>query len=254
MSAPIPKVYAAISAVTADLVKTGIAKDRSNDAQRFKFRGIDDVMNALAPLLVAHKLCILPRILSRECVERPNKSGGVLLYTTVSAAFDFIGIEDGSLYEVLTVGEAMDSGDKSTNKAMSAAMKYACLLAFCIPTEGDNDADATTHELASRTKTSPPRTAAPATTVPKAAADGAEVKRPTVRQWVDSLLLRMEGIKTETAMHDLAIDQEVVEGRAKITAKRPDLAALIQDSERAMFERVGKAMAPADDTFPGDLP
>jgi hypothetical protein len=39
----------------------------------------------------------------------------------------------------------MDSGDKATNKAMSAAFKYACLQAFCIPTEGDNDADATTH-------------------------------------------------------------------------------------------------------------
>lgn len=41
----------------------------------------------------------------------------------------------------------MDSGDKATNKAMSAAYKYAAMQAFCIPTEGDNDADATTHEV-----------------------------------------------------------------------------------------------------------
>jgi hypothetical protein len=39
----------------------------------------------------------------------------------------------------------MDSGDKATNKAMSAAYKYAALQTFCIPTEGDNDADAVTH-------------------------------------------------------------------------------------------------------------
>ena len=44
-------------------------------------------------------------------------------------------------------GEAMDSGDKATNKAMSAAYKYAAFQAFCIPTEGDNDADKTTHEV-----------------------------------------------------------------------------------------------------------
>jgi hypothetical protein len=36
----------------------------------------------------------------------------------------------------------MDSADKATNKAMSAAYKYAALQAFCIPTEADNDADA----------------------------------------------------------------------------------------------------------------
>jgi len=41
----------------------------------------------------------------------------------------------------------MDSGDKSSNKAMSAAYKYAAFLMFCIPTEGDNDADQTTHEV-----------------------------------------------------------------------------------------------------------
>ena len=45
----------------------------------------------------------------------------------------------------------MDSADKATNKAMSAAYKYACLQTFCIPTEGDNDADATTHDIAPRT-------------------------------------------------------------------------------------------------------
>jgi hypothetical protein len=33
---------------------------------------------------------------------------------------------------------------------MSAAYKYACMEVFCIPTEGDNDADGTTHELTSK--------------------------------------------------------------------------------------------------------
>ena len=46
-----------------------------------------------------------------------------------------------------TYGEAMDSADKSTNKAMSAAYKYMCLQVFCIPTEGDNDADGTTPDM-----------------------------------------------------------------------------------------------------------
>jgi hypothetical protein len=44
----------------------------------------------------------------------------------------------------------MDSGDKATNKAMSAAYKYAAFQIFAIPTEGNPDADAETHEVASK--------------------------------------------------------------------------------------------------------
>lgn len=138
-------VYGAIAAVSAEIAKTGISKGRKNEQQGYKFRGIDDVYNALAPILTQHGLVILPRILSRECVERTTAKGSILFYTTVEAEFDFVAVEDGSIHVARTYGEAMDSADKSTNKAMSAAYKYVCMQAFCIPTEGDNDADATTH-------------------------------------------------------------------------------------------------------------
>ena len=141
------KVYQAINRVQAALSVEGIRKDRSNQAQGYKFRGIDDVYNALSPLLAKHGLCVLPRCTSREVVERVNAKGTALFYVTVCAEFDFVAAEDGSKHTVITYGEAMDSGDKATNKAMSAAYKYACMQAFSIPTEGDNDADATTHEV-----------------------------------------------------------------------------------------------------------
>ena len=144
------KVYEAIAGVMADLAKTGISKDSTNSQQNFKFRGIDAVYNALATKLAAHKLCILPRVLSREVTEKQTRSGGALFYTVLDVEFDFVSAEDGSKHTVRTIGEAMDSGDKSTNKAMSAAYKYACIQAFCIPTEGDNDADGTTHEVMTR--------------------------------------------------------------------------------------------------------
>lgn len=146
----LPKVYAAIAAVQGDIAKDGIGKDRRNSQQGYNFRGIDDVYNSLAPLLAKHGLCILPRCLSREQVERQSAKGGALFYTTVDVEFDFIAAADGSKHTVRVPGEAMDSADKSTNKAMSAAYKYAAMQAFCIPTEGDNDADATTHEVAPR--------------------------------------------------------------------------------------------------------
>lgn len=140
------KVYQAINAVQAELAKVGIAKDKTNSqGSGYKFRGVDDVMNAISPLLAEHKLCILPRVISRICDQRILGSGKALFFVTVEVEFDFVSSEDGSKHTVKTFGEAMDSGDKATNKAMSAAYKYAAFQSFSIPTEAD--ADAQTHTL-----------------------------------------------------------------------------------------------------------
>jgi hypothetical protein len=132
-------VYKAINAVQIALAKSGISKDRQ--AQTYKFRGIDDVYNAISPLLGEHGLCILPRMIRRECQERLTAKGSAIFYVIVEAEFDFVAAEDGSVHVVRTFGEAMDMSDKATNKAMSAAYKYAAMQAFAIPTEGDNDTE-----------------------------------------------------------------------------------------------------------------
>jgi hypothetical protein len=142
------KVYAAISAVMADLAKEGVSKSRRNAQQGYNFRGIDDMYNALSGPLAAHGLVVIPQVQERACEERAAKSGGVLFYVTVRVQFDIVCAEDGSKHTAVTYGEAMDSADKATNKAMSAAYKYLAMQLFCIPTEGDNDADATTPEVA----------------------------------------------------------------------------------------------------------
>jgi hypothetical protein len=128
-------VYNLIAKVSADLCQHGISKDRKNAQQSYNFRGIDDVYNALAPIISKHGLVILPRVMRREVSERMGKSGSSLFYVVVEAEFDFVSSHDGTKHTVKTFGEAMDSGDKATNKAMSAAYKYAAFQAFCIPTE-----------------------------------------------------------------------------------------------------------------------
>lgn len=140
-----PKVYSAVAAVQLAMSKEGISKGRKNQQQGYAFRGIDDVYAALAPHLAANGLCIIPRVTARETVERQTKAGGALFYTSLTVEFDFVAVADGSKHTACTIGEAMDSGDKSSNKAMSAAYKYACFLTFAIPTEGENDADEVTH-------------------------------------------------------------------------------------------------------------
>lgn len=149
----VPQVYKAIGAVAADMAEQGLAKTRTNQQQGYKFRGIDEVMNILAPSMAKHHLIILPRVITRTITERPTKDKqGVLFYVVIECEFDFVSTDDGSKHTVRTFGEAMDSGDKASNKSQSCAFKYAAFQAFCIPTEGDGDADADscTHEAAAK--------------------------------------------------------------------------------------------------------
>lgn len=142
------EVYKAISAVQEELAQIGISKSSKNQQQGFMFRGIDAVYNTLSPLLAKHKLVILPRCLHRESTERTTAKGGVLFYVTVQAEFDFVSAIDASKHTISMFGEAMDSGDKATNKAMSIAYKYAAFQAFCIPTEETaQDPDAEVHQV-----------------------------------------------------------------------------------------------------------
>lgn len=140
-----PMIYEAISNVMGEI--DAVTKDRKNEQQGYKFRGIDDVMNAVHGPLAKHKVFYLPKVLSREVVERQTRSGGTLFYTILTMEYTFY-TTDGSSVTALVVGEAMDSADKSTNKAMSAALKYALLQIFCIPTQDQSDADSQTPDVA----------------------------------------------------------------------------------------------------------
>lgn len=139
-------IYKAINAIQGELAKIGISKGRKNKEQGYSFRGIDDVYGALAPLLAKYEVCVFPHVQERIVHERTTAKGTVLFYTTLKVEYELVSAQDGSIQTCSAYGEAMDTADKSTNKAMSAAYKYMCLQVFCIPTEGENDADERTHD------------------------------------------------------------------------------------------------------------
>lgn len=141
------KIYAAITGVMRDIGAVG--KDSFNEQQRFKFRGIDAVMNALYPALVKNKVFVVPEILEQTREERESSRGGRLIYSICKIRYTFFA-EDGSSISAVTIGEGMDSGDKATNKAMAIALKYAFFQVFCIPTEEMTDPDAESPEIASQ--------------------------------------------------------------------------------------------------------
>ena len=138
-------IYQTVSAVMSEL--GAIGKDSKNQQQGFMYRGVDAVMNALAPLFSKHKLFVVPEVLNQTREERKNNKGTNLIYSIITMKYTFYA-EDGSNVTSVIVGEGMDTGDKATNKAMSIAFKYACFQLFCIPTEETHpDPDKDTNEL-----------------------------------------------------------------------------------------------------------
>lgn len=137
-------IYESICAIMGDI--TAVGKDKKNQQQGFAYRGIDDVMNYMQPLLAKHKVFVAPEIMEQKREERQTSRGGNLIYSICKIRFTFYS-EDGSSISAVTIGEGMDSGDKATNKAMSIAFKYALFQVFCIPTEEMPDPDAEAHSV-----------------------------------------------------------------------------------------------------------
>ena len=126
------KIYKAIPAIMDEIGHIG--KDKKNQQQGFMFRGVDQVMNTMKPLLAKHGVFPVPEVMETKREERQTKNGGTLIYTIHKINFHFTA-DDGSRVTATVVGEGMDSADKSSNKAMAVAFKYACFQVFCIPTE-----------------------------------------------------------------------------------------------------------------------
>jgi hypothetical protein len=136
-------IYQAIATAMSEIEP--IAKEKRNKEQGFQYRGVDDIMNQLSPILVKNKIFIYPEVINVQRQERTTNKGGTLLYSVLTIKYHFA-YEDGSEICCVVIGEGMDSGDKASNKAMAVAFKYACLQMFCIPTDDMPDPDATTPE------------------------------------------------------------------------------------------------------------
>lgn len=138
------KIYKQIIKTMEDV--GAIGKKDKNEYDKYMFRGIDAVMNALHPAMVKNGIFVVPQVLDSHREERSGKNGTVMMYTILTVKYTFMA-DDGSSVEAVVIGEAMDRSDKSTNKAMSAAFKYACFQTFCIPTDEMKDADAESPEI-----------------------------------------------------------------------------------------------------------
>ena len=88
-------IYQAMAEILAEIPSIG--KDNKNKEQGFKYRGIDDVYNALHPLLAKHKVFMAPTVLSRASEDRTTAKGGAMQCVTLSVEYRFFHADGSSI-------------------------------------------------------------------------------------------------------------------------------------------------------------
>lgn len=144
-------ILAAMNAVQNEIIeKGGIGKDRKTDSKnadyKYNYRGIDDMYNALSPILAKHQVTCMPNIEASQVASYLDQYGKITFKTFVLVRYTFFSAIDGSYIEVVMAGEAQDKGDKGISKALSMAQKYLFIQTFAIPTNTDHDPDRYTSE------------------------------------------------------------------------------------------------------------
>lgn len=117
-----------------------VGKDRTNEAQHFKFRGVEDIVNALHPAFARHGVVCVPSILESSHVGDKNAKGNVYFTATARIQYTLFGPKGDSI-SGSSIGVAFDYADKAMPKAMTMAYKNWLMQTFVIHTEDNHDAD-----------------------------------------------------------------------------------------------------------------
>lgn len=187
-----------VAALVAASAQVGaIPKGRKmQQGQQYAYRSIEQITPKVHEAFVAHGIVGTPEVIASDYGEVPTKSGGSMRQATLTVRWTFTAV-DGSSVSCVVMGEATDSGDKASNKAMTAAQKYALVQVLCIPLEDADDPD---HDRMERgqAKAKPAADKPPPAAVP----DGMIETRAAKRELVDACLalgLTMDEAKAEAA-------------------------------------------------------
>lgn len=252
------KIAPALIAIMREI--SAIDKGGYNQQQKFKFRGIEQVLNCLNGVFKTHGVVILTDVLAHKVSEFKTKHGTSGYHHLTDVRFRFMA-EDGSEVAMTSIGEAMDYGDKGASKTLSIALKYALVNMFLIPTEemAKDDPDATTHEVA-KSPASKPTTPHPAT-IQKTPAEKAEAwaaKRAELK-WFEIVNPLATPAKWKSKpLSDLAADGDIKSLQAIKTffaksesANTPALTGLLKKLDMAIAEAKSNEVPTATDPATG---
>lgn len=240
-----PQIYALLTNVMQDLCgHGGIGKDRENQQQRYRFRGIDDVLNHCGPLFAKHGITVIPKMrVHSDASERVSLDKGrervdryclLELHLTLSAP-------DGSSVTYETLGSGLDfGGDKHVNKAMSAAFKYALFLGLAIPVDAESIADGDFDPK------EPERPKQPAQNTKKGAAEPPAGKTTSEPNWITQVQTLLKACGCQTADDASAVlawgTGGAIDTPEKYKADQ-ETAKQVYEQLKAMTKEIGTANA-----------
>lgn len=152
-------IYKKMQAVMKDIGP--LSKDKKNTQQGYSFRGIDDLMNAISPVLSDHGVFLVCSQISDVLTDSITSKSGGAGYRRIRRFTFRCFAEDGRFVETTADGEAIDYEDKGSNKAYSVAYREAMFKMFVIPFEGD-DIENHDHEIKTPAKQTKPAASKPA--------------------------------------------------------------------------------------------
>ena len=130
-------------AIAAIYGAVGYVQKEKKQGLNYTFASESALIEALRPAMVAEGVTVRVAGLADVTHEAiaVGKSESVMQRTTLVATVRFAHAPSGTHIDVVAAGEGMDSGDKSSNKAMTCALKYALRQTFLIETGDDPDRD-----------------------------------------------------------------------------------------------------------------
>jgi hypothetical protein len=144
MAEPHKNVFEALNAAMGEM---GYVQKQKTAGLQYSYAGEAALIAEVRPALVKHGVVVYPsgiRDLRNESYE--NKNGTTMNRAVGWFTFTFVHGSTDTSFVVEVLGEGVDAGDKSCNKAMTGAYKYALRQALMIETGDDPDKDAGEHQ------------------------------------------------------------------------------------------------------------
>lgn len=133
-------LYQKLAAITGDI--GAVAKGGKNQDQKYDFIEYAAVAGNLRGLFAKYGVIVIPymqKAAKQQRVEITNKYGGKGVAVLIDFAFVVRNADKPEeKFTVTWVGEAADYGDKATNKAATAALKYYLMRQFNISEKGED--------------------------------------------------------------------------------------------------------------------
>jgi hypothetical protein len=143
-------IYQKLAAITGEV---GVVKKGGrNQEQGYSFIEYAAVAGELRSLFWKYGVVVVPRMQSpskQRHLDITSKGGKAGYYVQIEFYFTIVNADNpDDHFNVSWTGEAADFGDKATNKAATSALKYYLMRQFNISEKGEEEADASTPEIA----------------------------------------------------------------------------------------------------------